>query len=57
MSAFRASKDVLPYLRIIFKNDVEMAAGLSKWFDLDAEMIAYIAGSDEKAEAITTLLK
>ncbi len=57
MSAFRASKDVLPYLRIIFKNDAKMAAGLSKWLDLDPEMIAYVAGSDEKAEAITRLLQ
>ena len=57
MSAFRASKDVLPYLRIIFKNDAEMGAGLSRWLDLDPEMIAYTAGSDEKAEAITQLLK
>jgi replication factor C large subunit len=57
LSAFRAAKEVLPYLRIIFKNDAEMAAGLSKWLDLDPEMIAYVAGSDENAEAITRLMK
>jgi replication factor C large subunit len=57
LSAFRAAKDVLPYLMIIFKNDAEMAAGLSKWLDLDSDMIAYVAGSDERAEAITKLLK
>jgi replication factor C large subunit len=57
LSAFRAAKDVLPYLMIIFKNDAEMAAGLSKWLDLDSDMIAYVAGSDERAEAITKLSK
>src|SRR4030042_848966 len=41
---------------IPFKNNVEMAAGLAKWLDLDREMITYIVGSDEKAEAIMKLL-
>jgi len=56
ISALRASKQVLPYLKIIFKNDVKMAAGLAKWLDLDPEMVAYIAENEEKAEAITKLL-
>jgi replication factor C large subunit len=56
ISAFRASKEVLPYLRIIFNNNVEMAAGLAKWLDLDSEMIEYLVGSEEKADAITQLL-
>jgi replication factor C large subunit len=56
ISALRASKDTLPYLKIIFKNNVEMAAGLAKWLDLDTEMVAYLAESEEKAEAITKLL-
>jgi replication factor C large subunit len=56
ISAFRASREVLPYLKIIFKNDAEMAAGLSKWLDLDPEMIGYLAGSEEKSEAIARLL-
>lgn len=55
ISAFRASKEVLPYLRIIFESNAEMAAGLAKWLDLDQDMIGYIAGSDEKADAITRL--
>jgi replication factor C large subunit len=55
ISAVRASKQVLPYLRIIFKNDVEMAAGLSRWLDLDNEMIEYIVGSEEKAKEIVEL--
>ena len=56
VSAFRASKDTVPYLKIIFKNNVEMAAGLARWLDLDAEMVAYLAGSEEKAEEINKLL-
>jgi len=56
ISAVRATKEVLPYLRIIFKNNAEMAAGLAKWLDLDQEMIESLVGSKEKAEAITRLL-
>ncbi|MEM2937360.1 MAG: replication factor C large subunit [Candidatus Bathyarchaeia archaeon] len=56
ISANRASKEVLPYLRIIFKNNVEMAAGLARWLDLTPEMIEYLAESEEKAEAIKALL-
>ncbi|MEM3377318.1 MAG: replication factor C large subunit [Candidatus Bathyarchaeia archaeon] len=42
ISATRASKEFLPYLRIIFKNNAEMAVGIAKWLDLDEEMIAYL---------------
>jgi hypothetical protein len=56
ISANRASKEVLPYLRIIFKNNVEMAAGLAKWLDLNPEMVDYLAESEEKARAIKALL-
>jgi replication factor C large subunit len=56
ISAVRASKEILPYLRIIFRNNAEMASGLAKWLDLDQEMIEHIAGSEEKAEEIFGLL-
>ena len=56
ISANRASKEVLPYLKIIFENNSNMAAGLAKWLDLDNEMIEYIVGSKEKTETITKLL-
>ena len=56
ISAVGASREVLPYLRIIFKNNANMAAGIAKWLDLDVEMISYIAGDEEKAEAIVKLL-
>jgi hypothetical protein len=52
ISAFRASKQILPYLKIIFKSNIEMATGIAKWLDLDREMIEYLGGSEEKAEAI-----
>jgi replication factor C large subunit len=56
VSALRASKEILPYLKIIFNNDVEMAAGLARWLDLDQEMVKYVAGSEEKALAVSKLL-
>jgi replication factor C large subunit len=55
ISAARSSKEVLPYLKIIFRNNADMAAGLAKWLDLDAEMVEYLVGSKEKAEAIVAL--
>jgi len=56
ISAVGASKEILPYLRIIFKNSVDMAAGLSKWLDLDAEMVEYLAGNKKQASAIIKTL-
>jgi replication factor C large subunit len=45
ISALRASKEIVPYLKIIFKNDENMAAGLAKWLDLDQDMVEYLVGS------------
>jgi len=56
ISAKRASNEVLPYLRIIFKGNVQMAAGIAKWLDLDPEMVEYIAESKVKAGKINTFL-
>lgn len=56
ISATRASTEVLPYLKIIFKNNAPMAAGLAKWLDLDEEMVEYITGSKAKTGAITAFL-
>jgi replication factor C large subunit len=55
ISAVRASKEILPYMRIIFQNNAEMAAGIAKWLDLDAEMIEYLSGS-KMIEAIKKFL-
>jgi replication factor C large subunit len=56
ISANRASKEILPYLKIIFKNNVDMAAGIAKWLDLDKEMIEYLAEDKKKVDAIAKLL-
>ncbi len=56
ISAARASAEVMPYLRIIFKNDVHNAAGIAKWLDLDEEMVEYIVGNKAKAGQITAFL-
>jgi replication factor C large subunit len=56
ISANRAATEVFPFLRIIFKNNVQMAAGIAKWLDLDAEMVEYIAESKAKSGKITAFL-
>lgn len=56
ISAVRASREFIPYLKIIFKNNADMAAGLAKWLDLDSEMVEYLAGSEEKAKTIIGLM-
>lgn len=56
ISVTRASTEVLPYLQIIFKNNVPMAAKIAKWLDLDAEMVEYIAENKSKTRKITEIL-
>jgi replication factor C large subunit len=56
ISATRSSKEVLPYLKIIFENNPEMAAGLSKWLDLDEDMIEYLAGNKKQTKTIIAKL-
>jgi len=51
-----ATRDILPYIRIIFENNAENAAGLAKWLDLDETMIEYMAGNKKQAKAIAKLL-
>jgi len=57
ISAVRATKDILPYLRIMFENNPQMAAGLVKWFDFDEAMIEYLAGTKKQTKAILKLGK
>lgn len=57
ISANRAAKEILPYLRIIFKNNLEIAAKIAKWLDLDEDMIEYLAGNKKNAGVIVELLK
>jgi len=49
ISAFRATKEILPYLRVIFKNNADMANRIAKWLDLDEEIVEYLAGNKEKS--------
>ncbi len=57
ISASRASKEFLPFLRIIFKNDIQMATGIAKWLDFDEEMVEYVVGTKAKAGKITAFLR
>ncbi len=56
ISARRAASDVLPYLRIIFLSNVQMAAGLAKWLALDSEMVEYLVGNEKNAQPIISML-
>ncbi len=56
ISATRSAKEVLPYLKIIFENNPEMAAGLSTWFDLGEDMIEYLAGNKKRTKLIAAKL-
>lgn len=56
ISANRASSEVLPFLRIIFKNNVLMAARIARWLDLDEEMVEFITESKSKSRKITESL-
>lgn len=44
ISSVRAIKETIPYMRIIFENNPEMASGLARWLDLDEDMISFLAG-------------
>lgn len=57
ISSVRAIREVIPYLRIIFESNAEMAAGLARWLDLDEDMVRYLAGGKRQASAITRSLK
>ncbi|MBS7614182.1 replication factor C large subunit [Candidatus Bathyarchaeota archaeon] len=42
ISATCAIKEVIPYLRIIFQANDKWKKGLSRWFDLDEDMVNYL---------------
>ena len=48
ISSVRAVKEVLPYLRVIFENNPEMAKGTAKWLDLDDTMVQYLMVTGDK---------
>jgi len=55
-SAIKASKEILPYVRIMFNNNEDIAVGLARWFNLTPKMIEYLAGNKKHAEAIKKLV-
>jgi replication factor C large subunit len=57
ISATRSAKEVMPYLKIIFENNPEIAAGLSNWLDLDEDMIEYLAGNKKQTKTIIAKLE
>ncbi len=57
ISAARSEKEVMPYLKIIFENNPEMAAGLSNWLNLDEEMIGYLTENKKQAKTIIAKLE
>jgi len=57
ISATRSTKEIQPYLKIIFENNPEMAAGLSSWLDLNEDMIEYLAGNKKQTNAIVAKLE
>ncbi|MFQ6073741.1 MAG: replication factor C large subunit [Candidatus Bathyarchaeia archaeon] len=52
ISAMRATREFLPYLKVIFETNAEMASGTARWLDLDEAMIEYLAGTKKQAKAI-----
>jgi len=57
ISASMAAKEILPYVRIIFENNAQNAAGLAKWLDLEEGMMEFLAGSKKQAKAIAKKLE
>jgi replication factor C large subunit len=52
ISAVRAVREFVPYLKVIFENNAEMASRIARWLDLDEAMIEYLAGTKRQAKAI-----
>lgn len=47
-----AKKDILPFLKVIFESNPLMAAGLTRWFNLNEEEVIYVAGGKRQAKTI-----
>ncbi len=57
VSAKEAKEKIVPYLRVIFQNNPEMAAGLAKWLGLNEEAVRYLAADARKAKQILALME
>jgi len=56
ISVAQAQKDVLPYLKVIFESNPQMAAGLTEWFSFDEEEVNYIASGKRQAKVILKVM-
>ncbi|MHA1409952.1 MAG: replication factor C large subunit [Candidatus Odinarchaeia archaeon] len=52
LSITRAKSEIIPYLKIIFQNDLERAKELSRYFTLSDAEIEYLAGNKKVAKKI-----
>jgi len=43
VSADRAARDVIPFLRVIFQNDPKIGLGIARWLGLDEDMITFLS--------------
>ncbi|MEM2136957.1 MAG: replication factor C large subunit [Candidatus Methanomethylicia archaeon] len=57
VSSYTAMSDYLPILKIIFQNNLEMAAGLSLWLDLNEQMIEFLSRDIEKKNKILSIIR
>ncbi len=57
ISAHGASRDVVPYLKMIFGNNPKMGGEIAGWLALEPEMVEYLAGNKKKADVILKSLR
>ncbi len=55
ISSASALRDVVPFLRVIFEEKPEHAAGLAKWLRLDLDEIAFLTQNNKLAQEIAEL--
>ena len=56
VSTREAMEKVIPYLRIIFRNNPEMAAGIANWLGLGEEEVRFLTADEERAKEILSLM-
>ena len=57
VSTREAREKIIPYLRVIFQNNPEMAAGIARWLGLDEEAINFLTADKKKARQIISIMK
>ena len=56
VSTKEAMEKVIPYLRIIFRSNPKMAAGIANWLGLGEEEVRFLTADEKKAEEILSLM-